>query len=161
MCRYALRDNQWDRIKDILPGREWFVGVTAKDNRLFIEAVLYRYRAGIPWRDLLALTGIFSIKAIKAVAVERTLLLSSGMLWVNMVLRSLRTSICWEFLRKLIRSPSQWLKIFFYSISLGRSWIEIRLGIRITPVPLLLRRPRLALCLGSIFQSFSFCWGRL
>jgi transposase len=28
------------------------VGATAKDNRLFVEAVLYRYRAGIPWRDL-------------------------------------------------------------------------------------------------------------
>jgi transposase len=28
------------------------VGVTAADNRLFVEAVLYRYRAGIPWRDL-------------------------------------------------------------------------------------------------------------
>jgi transposase len=28
------------------------VGVTASDNRLFVEAVLYRYRAGIPWRDL-------------------------------------------------------------------------------------------------------------
>jgi transposase len=27
-------------------------GATAKDNRLFVEAVLYRYRAGIPWRDL-------------------------------------------------------------------------------------------------------------
>src|SRR6266404_9309176 len=25
---------------------------SAKDNRLFVEAVLYRYRAGIPWRDL-------------------------------------------------------------------------------------------------------------
>src|ERR1700733_9856309 len=52
MRRYALRDDQWDRIKDILPGREGHVGVTAKDNRLFVEAVLYRYRAGIPWRDL-------------------------------------------------------------------------------------------------------------
>jgi transposase len=50
--RYALRDDQWDRIKDLLPGREGHVGVTAKDNRLFVEAVLYRYRAGIPWRDL-------------------------------------------------------------------------------------------------------------
>ena len=50
--RYALRDDQWDRIKDLLPGREDTVGVTAKDNRLFVEAVLYRYRAGIPWRDL-------------------------------------------------------------------------------------------------------------
>ena len=26
--------------------------MTAKDNRLFVEAVLYRYRAGIPWADL-------------------------------------------------------------------------------------------------------------
>ena len=50
--RYALRDDQWDRIKDLLPGRDGYVGVTAKDNRLFVEAVLYRYRAGIPWRDL-------------------------------------------------------------------------------------------------------------
>src|SRR5258708_40021357 len=52
MRRYALRDDQWDRVKDILPGREGHVGVTAKDNRLFVEAVIYRYRAGIPWRDL-------------------------------------------------------------------------------------------------------------
>jgi transposase len=52
MRRYALRDDQWDRMKDQLPGREGTVGVTAADNRLFVEAVLYRYRAGIPWRDL-------------------------------------------------------------------------------------------------------------
>jgi transposase len=52
MRRYALRDDQWDRIKDRVPGREGSVGVTAADNRLFVDAVLYRYRAGIPWRDL-------------------------------------------------------------------------------------------------------------
>jgi transposase len=50
--RYALRDDQWERIKDFLPRRKGTVGVTAKNNRLFVEAVLYRYRAGIPWRDL-------------------------------------------------------------------------------------------------------------
>lgn len=50
--RYALRDDQWERIKDFLPGREGHVGGTAFDNRLFVDAVLYRYRAGIPWRDL-------------------------------------------------------------------------------------------------------------
>ena len=50
--RYALRDDQWDVIKGLLPGREESVGATARDNRLFVEAVLYRYRAGIPWRDL-------------------------------------------------------------------------------------------------------------
>jgi len=52
MRRYALRDDQWDRIKDDLPGQPGTVGATAVDNRLFVEAVLYRYRAGIPWRDL-------------------------------------------------------------------------------------------------------------
>src|SRR5215510_7603286 len=50
--RYGLRDNQWAQIKHLLPGRADTVGVTAKDNRLFVEAVIYRYRAGIPWRAL-------------------------------------------------------------------------------------------------------------
>ena len=52
MNRYGLRDDQWNRIKDLLPGRQGYVGVTARDNRRFVDAVLYRYRAGIPWRDL-------------------------------------------------------------------------------------------------------------
>jgi transposase len=59
--RYALRDDQWERIKDILPGRDGYVGVTAKDNRLFIEAVLYRYRSGSAWRDLPARFGDFRV----------------------------------------------------------------------------------------------------
>ena len=50
--RYALTDSQWERIKDLLPGQAGQPGATARDNRLFIDAVLYRYRAGIPWRDL-------------------------------------------------------------------------------------------------------------
>ena len=52
MHRYALRDDQWEKIKDFLPGREGHVGGTAADNRLFVDAVIYRYRTGIPWRDL-------------------------------------------------------------------------------------------------------------
>ena len=59
--RYALRDDQWVRIKDLLPGRRGTVGVTAKDNRLFVEAVLYRYRSGIPWRDLPERFGDFRV----------------------------------------------------------------------------------------------------
>jgi transposase len=59
--RYALRDDQWERIKDLLPGREGQVGVTAKDNRLFIEAVLHRYRAGSAWRDLPTRFGDFRV----------------------------------------------------------------------------------------------------
>ncbi len=51
--RYSLRDDQWERLLALgLPGEQGHVGVTAKDTRLFVEAVLYRFRAGIPWRDL-------------------------------------------------------------------------------------------------------------
>src|SRR5262245_37038895 len=50
--RDGLRDDPWEQSKSLLPGRAETVGGTAKDNRLFVEAVLYRYRAGMPWRDL-------------------------------------------------------------------------------------------------------------
>ena len=59
--RYALHDDQWDRIKDLLPGRPGCVGVTARDNRLFIDAVLHRYRSGSSWRDLPACFGDFRV----------------------------------------------------------------------------------------------------
>ena len=48
MQRFGLRDDQWERIKDLLPGREGHVGGNAADNRLFVDAVLYRYRTGVP-----------------------------------------------------------------------------------------------------------------
>jgi len=52
MPRKLLRDDQWERIKDMLPGKASDRGVTAKDNRLFVEAVLWIARTGSPWRDL-------------------------------------------------------------------------------------------------------------
>lgn len=52
MRRYALQEDQSNRIKDVLPGRQGSVGAPAKDNRLFVEAVVYRYRVGIACRDL-------------------------------------------------------------------------------------------------------------
>jgi transposase len=48
---YGLRDDRWERMQDLLSERG-VVGVTAVDNRLFVEAALCRYRSGIPWRDL-------------------------------------------------------------------------------------------------------------
>ena len=64
MRRYALRDDQWDRIKDILPGREGHVGVTAKDNRLFVEAVTLplsrRHPLAGPCRNVLATRSRFT-----------------------------------------------------------------------------------------------------
>ena len=57
MARSILRDDQWERIKDLLPGKATDCGVTAKDNRLFVEAVLWIGRTGAPWRDLPAELG--------------------------------------------------------------------------------------------------------
>ena len=59
--RYALSDAHWLRIKDLLPGQAGQSGATARDNRLFVDAVLYRYRAGIPWRDLPERFGDFRV----------------------------------------------------------------------------------------------------
>ena len=61
MRRYALKDDQQEKIKALLPGKVGDRGVTAKDNRLFVEAVLYRYRAGVPWRDLPERFGDFRV----------------------------------------------------------------------------------------------------
>jgi len=61
MRQYVLRDDHGERIERFLPGREGHVGGRAKDNRLFVEAVLYRYRAGIPWRDLPERFGHFRV----------------------------------------------------------------------------------------------------
>ena len=52
MVRKMLRDDQWERIELMLPGKAGDCGVTGKDNRLFAEAVLWVARTGSPWRDL-------------------------------------------------------------------------------------------------------------
>jgi transposase len=50
--RLMLSDAQWERIAPLLPGKAGDRGVTARDNRQFVEAVLWRVRAGAPWRDI-------------------------------------------------------------------------------------------------------------
>ena len=52
MNRDMLRNDQWERIESLLPGKSTDVGRTAADNRLFVEAVLWVLRTGSPWRDL-------------------------------------------------------------------------------------------------------------
>jgi transposase len=52
MRRHEIKDDDWERIKDLLPGQPGDPGVTAKDNRLFINAVLWIAKTGAPWRDL-------------------------------------------------------------------------------------------------------------
>jgi transposase len=52
MHRHALTNEPWERIQDLLSGQTGDPGVTAKDNRLFIDAVLGIAKTGAPWRDL-------------------------------------------------------------------------------------------------------------
>lgn len=52
MERSVLRNEQWELIKELLPGKSTDCGVTAVNNRQFIEAVLWIARTGAPWRDL-------------------------------------------------------------------------------------------------------------
>jgi transposase len=52
MRRHEITDDHWERIKDFLPGQAGDPGVTAKDNRLFVNAVLWIAKTGAPWRDL-------------------------------------------------------------------------------------------------------------
>jgi transposase len=49
MTCYGIRDDPWERIRDLLPGKVSDVGATARDDRRFVEAVLY---GETPWRDL-------------------------------------------------------------------------------------------------------------
>jgi len=50
--RHAISDADWERIERLLPGQHGQHGGRAKNNRLFIDAVLYVARTGIPWADL-------------------------------------------------------------------------------------------------------------
>jgi transposase len=52
MVRKLLSDGQWAKLEPLLPGKVSDRGVTAKNNRLFLEAVLWIMRTGAPWRDL-------------------------------------------------------------------------------------------------------------
>jgi transposase len=52
MHRYALRDDQWGEDQGFLSRPEGPRRRYGCDNRLFVDAVIYRYRTGIPWRDL-------------------------------------------------------------------------------------------------------------
>jgi len=50
--RFVITDEVWQKVSPHLPGKVSDSGVTAKDNRLFLEAVFWRVRTGSPWRDL-------------------------------------------------------------------------------------------------------------
>ncbi len=58
---HLLTDDEWSRIEHLLPGQAGSVGARAKDNRLFIKAILYRHREQISWRKLPVCFGDFRV----------------------------------------------------------------------------------------------------
>ena len=49
MERYGLRDDQFARMEKLLPGRPGTAGRNSLlGNQLFVEAVIYKFRAGSP-----------------------------------------------------------------------------------------------------------------
>jgi transposase len=47
-----LTDEQWARLAPCLPRNEGKAGRPFADHRRITEGIIYRYRTGIPWRDL-------------------------------------------------------------------------------------------------------------
>ncbi len=52
LSRRTLTDAQWTRIAELVPGKPGDSGATGKNNRLFVDAILWMARTGAPWRDL-------------------------------------------------------------------------------------------------------------
>jgi transposase len=52
-----LSDAQWALIEDLLPVRTGKRGRPFSDARAMVEGIIYRYRCGIPWRDVPAVFG--------------------------------------------------------------------------------------------------------
>ena len=50
--RFLVGDAAWEKVAPLSPGKASDPGATARDNRLFLEAVLWRVRTGVPRRDL-------------------------------------------------------------------------------------------------------------
>ncbi len=50
--RYELSEAQWERIAPLLPGKAGDPGRSGRDNRLFVNGVLWVLRSGARWSDL-------------------------------------------------------------------------------------------------------------
>lgn len=53
MQRRELTDKQWERIAPLLPSKSSDPARTGRDNRLFVDGVLWLARYGAAWRALL------------------------------------------------------------------------------------------------------------
>ena len=52
MERHALSDEQWARLRPLLPPPPQGRGRPRVDDRLIVDGILWRLTTGVPWRDL-------------------------------------------------------------------------------------------------------------
>ena len=60
MDRLILCDQHWERIAQHIIGNERTRGSSGRDNRMFVEGVLWIVRTGSPWRDLPEMFGCWN-----------------------------------------------------------------------------------------------------
>ena len=81
MKRWVLKDEQWERVAPLLPGKIGDPGRSGSDNRLFLEAVLWMVRTGAPWRDLPEAFGSWNSVLIVHTQSTKRLALPLGASW--------------------------------------------------------------------------------
>jgi transposase len=52
MRRHALTEQQWERLRPLLPPPPPSRGRPRRDDRTIVEGILWRLATGVPWRDL-------------------------------------------------------------------------------------------------------------
>ncbi len=50
--RHELSDEQWERLKPLLPPQKAGTGRPANDHRMMVNGMVWIARTGAPWRDL-------------------------------------------------------------------------------------------------------------
>lgn len=50
--RHEINDQDWERIKDLLPPENTGEGRPSKPNRIMLNGMLWKVKTGAPWRDL-------------------------------------------------------------------------------------------------------------
>ena len=50
--RHEISDQEWERVKDLLPPENSGEGRPSKPNRIMLNGMLWIAKTGAPWRDL-------------------------------------------------------------------------------------------------------------
>jgi transposase len=50
--RHEISENDWERVKDLLPPENAGEGRPSKPNRIMLNGMLWQAKTGAPWRDL-------------------------------------------------------------------------------------------------------------